>query len=69
MNCKKCKSDNVHVINEVKVKGGGYSFTNACCGRVMLGPVGYLCGLCGRKPKAKNTKYWACNNCGYTWKA
>ena len=54
------------VKTDVKTSGGGYSFWNGCCGLILLGPVGLLCGACGSsvKTKVRNETWWVCQKCG-----
>lgn len=54
------------VKTDVKTSGGGYGFWNGCCGYILLGPVGLLCGACGGSTKTKVTsRTWRiCSRCG-----
>ena len=69
MNCPKCDSVNCNMINEVSTTGKDFSAGKGCCGAILLGPIGLLCGLCGEGRKTENTNYWVCNSCGNKWKA
>ena len=62
MKCPNCMSENVQVHYETEKQGfsGGKGF----CGAVLLGPLGLLCGLCGKDKVKSEEKYWLCNNCG-----
>lgn len=62
MRCPKCKSENVQVHYEVEKQG--FSGGKGCCGWILLGPIGLLCGLCGKSKVKSEEKYWVCNNCG-----
>ena len=42
--------------------GGGFSFSDACCGSIILGPLGVLCGACGSDMKTE--EFWICQDCG-----
>ena len=57
-----------HPIAKVNVKtsGGGYRFCNGCCGYILLGPIGLLCGACGSsaKTKVRNETWFVCSKCG-----
>lgn len=70
ISCPYChaSSDNCHPIvkTDVKASGGGYSFWNGCCGLILLGPAGLLCGACGSsvKTKVRNETWWVCQKCG-----
>lgn len=43
----------------------GFNFWTGCCGFLLLGPFGVLCGACGGS-SAKNSSatYWVCHQCG-----
>lgn len=69
MNCPRCGNSNVQMINETSTKGKDFSASKGCCGLVLMGPVGLLCGLCGKGKQIINTNYWVCNQCGTKWKA
>lgn len=69
MQCPKCGGYNCTIINEVQTKGKDYSAGKGCCGYLLFGWAGLLCGLCGEKKKTTNTNYWVCNNCGKKWRA
>jgi len=62
MRCPKCNSENVQVHYEIEKQGfsGGKGF----CGAILLGPLGLLCGLCGKNKVKSENKFWVCNNCG-----
>ncbi len=73
MRCPKCGSTDcqVFVTNNVKIHSStkGFGSGKACCGLMMLGPVGVLCGMCGAgKSKTwseeEQKEYWICQNCG-----
>ena len=68
MKCPKCKGENCQVINEVTTKGKDYSAKKGCCGIILFGWIGLLCGACGKGKQTENTQYWVCNNCGAKWK-
>ena len=61
-------SGNCHPVvkTDIKTSGGGYGFWNGCCGFILLGPVGLLCGACGSsvKTKVRNETWWVCQKCG-----
>jgi tetratricopeptide (TPR) repeat protein len=66
--CNNCGSDdlNSHTESDTEVSGGGYGCGSGCCGSILLGPIGLLCGLCGRDIKSETTHrlYWVCRKCG-----
>lgn len=68
LSCPYCGNNNCRPIvkTEVKTSGGGYGFWNGCCGLILLGPVGLLCGACGSsvKTKVRNETWWVCQKCG-----
>ncbi|MBU3216087.1 LITAF-like zinc ribbon domain-containing protein [Clostridium estertheticum] len=58
MACPYCGSENIQVVSESKGFGAG----KGCCGFIIFGWVGLLCGLCGMgKSKIKRV----CANCGH----
>ena len=58
-NCPKCgKSNTFELVGE---KQGGFSGGKAAAGAVLLGPVGLIGGLLGKKKTV-----YKCSNCGYT---
>ena len=62
MKCPNCSSENTQVHYEVEKQG--FSGGKGCCGWLILGPIGLLCGLCGKDNVKSEEKYWVCNNCG-----
>lgn len=50
----------------VKTSGGGYSFWDGCCGMILLGPAGLLCGACGGgvKTEVRSETWFVCQKCG-----
>lgn len=66
--CPNCNSgaDFCHPITKTDIKSsGGYSFWSGCCGMILLGPAGLLCGACGQtRTKARSSTWWVCKNCG-----
>ena len=52
------------VKTTVTSTGGGYGFFSGCCGAMLLGPLGLLCGLRGRDTTSTSQTWWACRNCG-----
>ena len=69
MECPNCKKNNTQMINEVESKGKNFSATKGCLGTILLGPIGLLCGSCGKGKQIKSQNYWVCNDCGHKWKA
>ena len=48
MKCPKCQNDNSQIINEVTTSGKDFSAGKGCCGAILMGPIGLLCGACGK---------------------
>lgn len=69
MICPKCKNDGCQIFNETKTSGKDFSASKGCCGAILLGPIGILCGACGKGKQITNTAYWICPHCGYKFKA
>lgn len=61
MKCPKCGSE--HVQFSSSTTGGGFSAGKSCCGYIILGPIGLICGACGNK-ETKN-EFWICSSCGH----
>lgn len=66
--CPNCHSSNLMLLPETKtdISGGGYRVGKGCCGWILLGPLGLLCGLCGTgiKSKSQTVTFWVCKDCG-----
>lgn len=60
MKCPKCGSEKIQFGSSTS--GGGFSFSNSCCGYIMLGPLGLLCGACGSGTTTE--EFWICQDCG-----
>jgi DNA-directed RNA polymerase subunit M/transcription elongation factor TFIIS len=58
--CPSCGSSKIQflTINE----SNEYNTPNACCGFLLFGPLGLLCGLTGKNTSRTTRK---CINCGY----
>lgn len=61
MRCPNCGSENVNLIYNTSKRG--FKGSDACCGYVLLGPLGLLCGALG-SGKKDTSEFWLCNNCG-----
>ncbi len=68
MQCPKCNDDNCQLINEVSTSGKDFGAGKSCCGMILLGPIGLLCGFCGKGKQLNTNNYWVCNSCGNKWK-
>lgn len=65
MRCPSCGSEQCHIIEEVESHQKGFGFFKGCCGYLILGPIGWLCGLCGMgKGHTSRRAFWICNHCG-----
>ncbi len=62
--CPKCGGTNCTPIVETSTSGKDFSAGKGCCGFALLGPIGILCGSCGKGKQTKSTTYWMCPNCG-----
>lgn len=60
MKCPKCGSE--RILFGTNTSGGGFSFSDACCGSIILGPLGLLCGACGSDTTTE--EFWICQDCG-----
>ncbi len=61
LKCPNCGSENIQF--GTSTSGGGFSFSNSCCGYIMLGPLGLLCGACGSGTSTE--EFWICQGCGH----
>ncbi len=66
--CPKCGSNDLMTISEISTKGKNFDGGNACCGVLLLGPIGLLCGALGKGKQTNTTTYWLCKGCGYKFK-
>lgn len=69
MICPKCGADSCQIVTETKSTGKDFSASKGCCGALLLGPIGLLCGVCGEGRKIHSTNYWVCHDCGNKFKA
>lgn len=67
MICPKCGVNNSTIINETTTKGKNFSGGKGCLGWLFFGPLGILCGACGKGKQIKNQQFFICNNCGHKW--
>lgn len=68
MKCPKCGGENCQIITETQTKGKDFSAGKGCCGWVIFGPMGILCGMCGEGKKISNKSFWVCHQCGNKFK-
>lgn len=66
VHCPKCKSTKLQALMETDVQGG-YRAGRGCLGYLLFGPLGFLCGACGKKSKiqATNNSLFVCMECGF----
>lgn len=57
--CPNCGSPEVFLMTR---ESNGFDASNACCGYIIFGPLGLLCGLSGERESLTTRK---CKNCGY----
>lgn len=51
--CPKCGGRNCQLISETDYRSGKYGFGKGCCGYILFGLPGLICGLCGMESKSK----------------
>ena len=69
MICPKCNNENCQIVTDVSTKGKDFSAGKGCCGALCFGPIGILCGACGKGRQTVTTNYWICQDCGNKFKA
>lgn len=69
MQCPNCGNNNLQIITETSSSGKDFSVSKGLCGAILMGPIGILCGACGKGKTIKTTTYWVCPSCGYKFKA
>lgn len=57
--CPRCGSSKIFLVTK---ESGGFDGSNACCGYLLFGPFGLLCGLASDRESVTARK---CQNCGY----
>lgn len=67
--CPKCGNRNCQLTTEITSSGKDFSAGKGFCGALLLGPIGVLCGACGKGKTIQSTSYWICANCGKKFKA
>ncbi len=68
LSCPHCGNHELQAINETETSGGGYNAAGGCCGYLLMGPLGLLCGACNSKATSRNQNYWICSKCGHKFK-
>lgn len=66
MKCPKCGSEHVQFVTSTETTG--ISGLDSCCGFLLMGPIGLLCGLCG-SGYSTTSEYWVCHECGAKFQA
>lgn len=66
--CPKCGASGCVPQYKQNVSGGGYGCCSGGLGALVLGPLGLLCGACGRSVKSTNTLVWICPKCGHEFR-
>ena len=64
VNCPRCGSYDIVPISEVSTTGKDFKAGDACCGYMLCGPLGLLCGATGKGKQTTTTTYWMCKGCG-----
>ena len=65
MRCPRCGSENISSIIDTKTHTKGFDGGDACCGYLLFGWPGVLCGLCNTGDTTTTTKTTnICNDCG-----
>lgn len=64
IHCPRCGSYDVMPVSEVSTKGRDFNAGDACCGYMLCGPLGLLCGATGKGKQTFTTTYWMCKGCG-----
>lgn len=57
--CPNCNSTDIHFVTKADSEFDG---SNACCGYILFGPLGLLCGLTGKR---ENDTVRKCMNCNH----
>ena len=64
MRCPKCGSFNCQILTDTTTKGKDFSGSKGCLGALCFGPIGILCGACGKGKQMKTKHFYFCPNCG-----
>lgn len=64
LHCPRCGSYDIMPVSEVSTKGKDFNASDACCGFLLCGPLGLLCGATGKGKQITTTTYWMCKGCG-----
>lgn len=67
--CPRCGSTDIEVVTETNGTTKGFGAGKGCCGYIILGPIGLLCGLCGMgEGRTTTDTYRICRKCGARFK-
>ena len=69
LHCPRCGGCNVLPVSESETTGKDFDAGNACCGFLLCGPLGLLCGAAGKGKQTVTTTYWMCRDCGNKFKS
>ncbi len=69
LHCPRCGSHDILPVSEVSTKGKDFNASDACCGFLLCGPLGLLCGATGKGKQTTTTTYWMCKGCGNKFQA
>jgi len=65
LKCPKCGSEDLNTVTETSGHTKGFSLCSGLIGYILLGPFGWLCGLCGMgKGRTDSETFWICKYCG-----
>lgn len=68
--CPRCGNKDLQMVTQsnVHTEGKDFSAGKGCLGFLLLGPLGLLCGMCGkgRQVGTTNIVSWICPKCGMT---
>ncbi len=68
LHCPRCGSHDIMPVTETSTKGKDFNAGDACCGYMLCGPLGLLCGATGKGKQTQSTTYWMCKGCGNKFK-
>ena len=69
LRCPRCGSHDMIPVSEMSTQGKDFNAGDACCGWLLCGPIGLLCGARGKGKQTITTTYWMCKGCGNKFKA
>ncbi len=69
LRCPCCGGQDIMPVSEVSSKGKDFKAGDACCGYMICGPLGLLCGATGKGKQITTNTYWMCKSCGSKFQA